>query len=49
MSRALEICARSLFKHVFAGVAPEDLAAMALLERCGFCKVAESVSYHLST
>ena len=45
MSRALEICARSLFKHVFIGVAPDNTGAIALYERCGFRKIGETVSY----
>ena len=45
MSRALEICARSLFKHVFIGVAPDYAGAIALYERCGFRKFGETVSY----
>ena len=45
MSRGLEICARSLFKHVFVGVAPENQAAIGLYERCGFKKIGQSVAY----
>ncbi len=45
MSRALEICARSLFKHAFIGVAPDNAAAITLYERCGFQKVGETITY----
>jgi ribosomal protein S18 acetylase RimI-like enzyme len=48
MSRALEICARSLFKHVFAGVLPGNQGAIELLRKCGFRKVAESACYRLA-
>ena len=45
MSRALEIAARSLFKHVFVSVAPENDAAIALYHRGGFAKIGEAISY----
>ena len=45
MSRALEICARSLFKHVFVCVEPDNAPAIGLYHRCGFQKVGETVSY----
>ncbi len=45
MSRALEICARSLFKHIFVGVLPENSSAIELYQRCGFRKVGETISY----
>lgn len=46
MERALEICARSMFRHVMLEVAPGDLATSALAERYGFRKVGEVVQYH---
>jgi ribosomal protein S18 acetylase RimI-like enzyme len=45
MSRALEICARSLFRHVFLTVAPENSAAQALYANSGFRKIAELVEF----
>jgi ribosomal protein S18 acetylase RimI-like enzyme len=45
MSRALEICARSLFKHVFILVDPGNAAAQGLYRGMGFEKLAEMVSY----
>ena len=45
MSRALEIAARSLFRHVFVGVLPGNEAAISLYRRCGFEKVGETISY----
>lgn len=45
MSRALEICARSLFKHVFVGVGADNAAAQALYRACGFRKIGEFISY----
>ena len=45
MSRALEICARSLFKYVFVEVEPQNAAAMHLYTRCGFRKIGEMVTY----
>ncbi|HWE96795.1 MAG TPA: GNAT family N-acetyltransferase [Tepidisphaeraceae bacterium] len=45
MSRALEICARSLFKHVLLSVDPENAAAMALYASIGFRKVGEIAAY----
>jgi ribosomal protein S18 acetylase RimI-like enzyme len=45
MSRAVEICARSLFKHVLLEVAPDNAAAIALYKKFGFRKVAEAVAY----
>ncbi|HYO10027.1 MAG TPA: GNAT family N-acetyltransferase [Tepidisphaeraceae bacterium] len=43
MSRALEICARSLLKHVFVNVDPTNAPAAALYERCGFRRLAPYV------
>jgi GNAT superfamily N-acetyltransferase len=45
MSRALEICARSLFKHVFIGVASDNAPGLALGARCGFQKIGQTDSY----
>jgi ribosomal protein S18 acetylase RimI-like enzyme len=45
MSRALEICARSQFRHVFIEVDPENVAAKKLYEDCGFRKIGEMVSF----
>jgi ribosomal protein S18 acetylase RimI-like enzyme len=45
MSRALEICARSLFKHVFLSVAPDNRRAISMYERLGFEKIGQMVSY----
>ena len=45
MGRALEICARSLFRHVMLSVPPDDEAAQALYRGLGFRKVGEVVSY----
>jgi len=45
MSRAMEICARSLFKHVFIGADAENGPAMKLYYRFGFQRVGEYVSY----
>jgi len=45
MSRALEICARSLFRHVFLTVRPTNTAAVALYAGLGFRKIGEFVAY----
>jgi ribosomal protein S18 acetylase RimI-like enzyme len=45
MGRALEICARSLFRNVMLSVPPENEAAQALYRGLGFRKVGEVVSY----
>ena len=45
MGRALEICARSLFRHVFLNVAHDNHAARALYEWLGFRKIGECVEY----
>jgi ribosomal protein S18 acetylase RimI-like enzyme len=45
MSRALEIAARSLFKHVFVSVGPENEAAIGLYHRGGFAKIGEAILY----
>jgi ribosomal protein S18 acetylase RimI-like enzyme len=46
MSRALEICARSLFKHVFLSVAPDNSRAIDLYQRLGFEKIGAIEEYH---
>jgi len=45
MSRALEICARALFKHVFLEVACDNDSAIALYTSVGFRKVGDFISY----
>ena len=45
MSRALEICARSLFKHVMLGVAPNNPEAIAMYGGLGFRKIGEVQEY----
>jgi ribosomal-protein-alanine N-acetyltransferase len=45
MSRALEICARSLFKHIFLSCNPANTPAISLYEKLGFQKLGESISY----
>ena len=45
MGRALEICARSLFKHVMLSVPPDNEPAQALYAALGFRKIGEIVSY----
>ncbi len=42
MSRALEICARSLFKRVFLHVATDNAPALGLYRSLGFEKIGES-------
>jgi ribosomal protein S18 acetylase RimI-like enzyme len=46
MSRALEICARSLFKHVFLSCDGDNTPAIALYKELGFTKIGEIVSYY---
>lgn len=45
MSRALEICARSLFKHVMLSVAADNDAAQALYASLGFKKIGTLTQY----
>jgi len=45
MSRALEICARSLFKHIFLSCRPASAPAQALYAQLGFRKVGDFVEY----
>jgi ribosomal protein S18 acetylase RimI-like enzyme len=44
MSRAMEICARSLFKHILLGVAPHEAGAIAVYQKFGFRKIGEFVA-----
>ena len=46
MSRALEICARSLFKHVLLYVDPTNEAAMKLYRGSGFKTIGTYTTYH---
>ena len=45
MGRALEICARSLFKHVMLSVAPANREAISLYEQLGFRKIGQITAY----
>jgi ribosomal protein S18 acetylase RimI-like enzyme len=45
MGRALEVCARSLFKHVFLSVDPSNEAGQRLYRGVGFERVGELVRY----
>jgi ribosomal-protein-alanine N-acetyltransferase len=45
MARALEICARSLFKHVFIQVAPDNGPAWHLYRSCGFEKIGDLIRH----
>lgn len=45
MSRVLEICGRSLFKHVMVACAPENVAAQRLYANMGFEKIGEIAAY----
>lgn len=49
MSRALEICARSLFKHVFLTVEPTNDVAIRLYRQCGFDKLGDYALYRLGS
>jgi ribosomal protein S18 acetylase RimI-like enzyme len=46
MSRALEICARSLFKHVLLCVAQDNAPAQALYTSLGFKKIGTASAYN---
>jgi ribosomal protein S18 acetylase RimI-like enzyme len=48
LGRGLEICARSLFHHVFIEADPQSPAAMSLYHRCGFRKVGQTTSFGTS-
>jgi ribosomal protein S18 acetylase RimI-like enzyme len=45
MSRVLEVCARSLFKHVLLCVADNNSAAQTLYAQLGFVKVGQMLQY----
>lgn len=45
MSRALEICARSLFKHVFLGCEPTNSPAIDLYRKIGFARIGTATVY----
>jgi GNAT superfamily N-acetyltransferase len=45
MSRALEICARSLFKHVFLSCEPQNGPAISLYRKLGFEKIGDFICY----
>ena len=47
MGRVLEICARSLFKHVLLSVLPENNVAIGLYERFGSRKIGQITNYLL--
>jgi len=47
MSRALEICARSLFKHVFLSVHPTNMPAINLYRKVGFERIAPLSVYRV--
>lgn len=46
MSRAIEICARSLFKHIMLGVMQNNTPAINLYQKFGLRKIGEMVSYY---
>ena len=43
--RAMEICARSVFKHVFITVFPDNAPALTLYDSFGFAEIGEFTSY----
>jgi ribosomal protein S18 acetylase RimI-like enzyme len=45
MSRALEICARSLFKHVLLSCAADNVAAKGLYDQLGFGVIGTMIAY----
>jgi len=45
ISRAMEICARSLFKHILLGVAPDKANAIAVYQKFGFRRVGQFIAY----
>ncbi len=45
LSRVLEICSRSLFKHVLLSVNPKNSAAIELYQKFGFQKIGQSTGY----
>ena len=48
LGRALEVCARSLFKHVLLRVSPGDAPAINLCTGFGFRKIGEMIAYEPS-
>lgn len=45
MGRAIEICARSLFRHVMLAVLPSNVGAVALYHKLGFARLSETTGY----
>jgi len=45
MNRVLDVCARSLFKHVMLRVRPDQDAAVGLYSRLGFHRIGQLVAY----
>jgi ribosomal protein S18 acetylase RimI-like enzyme len=45
----MEICARSLFKHVLLAVRPDNGPAVALHGQFGFRRIGEMVAYRSAT
>jgi ribosomal protein S18 acetylase RimI-like enzyme len=45
MCRAMEICARSLFKHVLLRVLLDNDIAIALYKKFGFAKIGEFIEF----
>jgi GNAT superfamily N-acetyltransferase len=45
MGRAIEICARSLFRHVMLAVRPTNAVAIALYRKLGFARLSEVTGY----
>jgi ribosomal protein S18 acetylase RimI-like enzyme len=45
MSRAMEICERSLFRHVLLSVHPQNEPAHRLYQKLGFVKIGQSIEY----
>lgn len=45
LSRVLESCARSLFKHVLLCVAPDNTPAISLYSKFGFRRIGQMVAY----
>ncbi len=45
VSRAMEVCARSQFRHVMLAVAPGNAPAQALYSQLGFRKIGQIVAY----
>ncbi|HEY1683504.1 MAG TPA: GNAT family N-acetyltransferase [Tepidisphaeraceae bacterium] len=48
LHRAIEICQRSLFRHVLLGVSSDNASAISLYKKFGFAKVADAPTYILS-